>query len=339
MSGYHAGGIPAGPVAKPEFANMREAVAAALVSLAEREPKLIVVCPDSVKAMRMTGFAARFPERIFDVGIAEQQAVSFAVGLASCGFKPIVMTYAGFLSMRACEQLRTFVGYTGLDVKFVGANGGISAGEREGVTHQFFEDLSIVRGIPGFRVLAPCDPWQAGLALASLFEAPGPAYLRVAGSKDARVLPEGSGFVPEKARVHAEYGRRTAIFACGSILGRALRAAAELNDEGFGVMVVEVHTLKPLDSAGIAGILESTGSAVTLEDHTIIGGLGSALAEASVSLFPVPIERVGLRDVFPESGEGEALLDKYGMSVADIKTAARAVAARAVAARANTVRK
>ncbi len=313
---------------RPEYANMREAVAAAALRLAERDPKIVVVCPDSVKAMRMAGFAARFPDRIFDVGIAEQQAVSFAVGLASCGFRPIVATYAGFLSMRACEQLRTFVGYTGLDVKFVGANGGIAAGEREGVTHQFFEDLSIVRSIPGFRVLSPCDPEQAGLAFESLFEKPGPAYLRVAGSKDARVLPAGSGFLPGAARIHANYGDDLAIFACGSIIARALRAAAELKDEGFGACVVEVHTIKPLDTGTVASVLARTGAALTLEDHTVIGGLGSAIAETAAAWYPVPIERMGLCDVFPESGEGEALLDKYGMSITDIKTAARAAAGR-----------
>jgi transketolase len=311
-----------------EYPNMREAVAAAALRLAERDPKIVVVCPDSIKAMRMTSFAARFPDRIFDVGIAEQQAVSFAVGLASCGFRPIVATYAGFLSMRACEQLRTFVGYTGLDIKFVGANGGIAGGEREGTTHQFFEDLAIVRAIPGFRVLAPCDPEQAGLAFESLFEKPGPAYLRVAGSRDARVLPTGSGFTPGAARICADHGNSAAIFACGGILSRALRAAAELKDEGFGVCVVEVHTIKPLDDATVAAVLSRTGAAVTLEDHSIVGGLGGAISEAAAAYCPVPMERLGLRDVFPESGEGEALLDKYGMSITDIKTAARAVAAR-----------
>ena len=315
--------------ASARTASTREAVAAALVELAAADPAVVLVCPDSVKALRATAFAARFPDRLFDVGIAEQHAVAVAAGLASGGLKPFVGTYAGFLTMRACEQLRTFVAYPGLNVKVIGVNGGILAGEREGPSHQFFEDLAIVRTLPGFTVVAPADADQAGRALRALAAVDGPGYLRLGSGRDPVVFPEPRPFELGKARIIADHGGDVAIFAHGALLGRAMAAADALRREGVGAVVVEVHTLKPLDVGTVTEILERTGAAVTAEDHTIVGGLGSAIAEAAAEHHPAPIERVGLRDVFPESGEGESLLDRYGMGVADIVAAARRAVARA----------
>jgi transketolase len=309
-------------------ASTREAIAAALVELAAADPAVVMVCPDSVKAMRATAFASRFPDRLFDVGIAEQHAVAFAAGLAACGLKPFVGTYAGFLTMRACEQLRTFVAYPHLNVKVIGVNGGILAGEREGPSHQFFEDLGIVRILPGFTVVAPADADQAGRAVRALAAVEGPAYLRAGSGRDPVIFPEPRPFELGKARIVADHGGDAAIFAHGALLGRSMAAAAELAREGIGAVVVEVHTLKPLDIGTVNAVLERTGAAVTAEDHTIIGGLGSAIAEAAAEHCPVPIERVGLRDVFPESGEGESLLDRYGMGIADIAAAVRRALAR-----------
>lgn len=312
----------------PATGSTREAFLAALLDLAERDPSVVLVCADSIKAMRAQEFASRHPDRIFDLGIAEANAVGFAAGLASCGLKPWVGTYAGFLTMRACEQLRTFIAYPGLNVKFVGANGGIAAGEREGVTHQFFEDLGILRCIPGFTVVAPADAGQTKKAALALAEKDGPGYLRVGSGRDPVVLGDSTDFRLGRARVLAEHGTDCALFACGSILGRAFAAAEALKAAGIGTLVVEVHTLKPLDTETVLDALRRTGAAVTVEDHTIIGGLGSAVAEAAVEGCPVPVERIGLRDVFPESGEGPELLDRYGMSVADIEAAVRRAMAR-----------
>jgi transketolase len=323
-----AGNAGAARSAHSGTASTREAVAAALVELAAADPAVVMVCPDSVKALRATAFAARFPDRLFDVGIAEQHAVAFAAGLASCGLKPFVGTYAGFLTMRACEQLRSFVAYPRLNVKVLGVNGGILAGEREGPSHQFFEDLAIARTLPGFTVVAPADADQAGRALHALAAVEGPGYLRLGSGRDPVVFPEPRPFELGRARVVAEHGSDVAIFAHGALVGRSLAAADALAREGVAAVVVEVHTLKPLDAATVTAVLERTGAAVTAEDHTIVGGLGSAIAEAAAERCPVPIERVGLRDVFPESGEGERLLDRYGMGVADIATAARRVLAR-----------
>jgi transketolase len=315
----------------PRIASTREATAAALVELAAADPAVVLVCPDSVKALRATGFAARFPDRLFDVGIAEQHAVAFAAGLAACGMKPFVGTYAGFLTMRACEQLRTFVAYPHLNVKVIGLNGGILAGEREGPSHQFFEDLAIVRALPGFTVVAPADADQAGRAVRALAAVEGPGYLRLGSGRDPVVFAEPRPFELGRARIVAECGDDVAIFAHGALLGRSMAAAEELAREGVGAIVVEVHTLKPLDVATVTAVLERTGAAVTAEDHTIVGGLGSAVAEAAAEHDPVPIERIGLRDVFAESGEGERLLDRYGMGVADIVAAARRAVARKAA--------
>ena len=305
-----------------EIASTREAFVEALMSLAATDESITLVSADSLKALRATPFADAYPKRVFEVGIAEQAAVALAAGLASCGLMPFVGTYSGFITMRACEQVRTFVAYPKLPVKFVGLNGGLYGGEREGVTHQFFEDLGILRSIPGIEVVVPADAAETRQAALALAGRPGPGFLRIGSGREPVIFDAGVSFELGKVRVMREYGNDIALFACGPILRRALAAADALKGE-INAVVTEVHTLKPLDYAGVAEILAKAGAAVTVEDHNIIGGLGSAIAEAAADLCPVPIVRVGLRDTFPESGEAEALLDKYSMGVADIEAAMR----------------
>lgn len=313
---------------KGNTANTREAFVSALMELAAEDPKVLLVCADSLKAIRGTGFAQKYPERFFDVGIAEQNAVGFAAGLASCGFLPFFSTYAGFITMRACEQVRTFVAYPQLNVKFVGLNGGIHGGEREGVTHQFFEDLGIMRTIPGIEVLVPADAGQVRKATKAMARRAGPTYLRVGSGREPVIFDEAFPFELGKARVIVDYGSEASLFSNGPILQRVLRAAEDLARQGLKTTVVEVHTLKPLDVQTISGILRRTGAAVTVEDHNIIGGLGSAIAEVIAENTPGPLVRVGLKDCFPESGEAEALLDGYGMGVTDIMRAVREAVAK-----------
>ncbi len=310
-----------------EMASTREAFVDALMELAAADPSIALVSADSLKALRATRFAEAYPERLFEVGIAEQASVAVAAGLASCGVLPFVGTYSGFITMRACEQVRTFVAYPGLPVKLVGLNGGLYGGEREGVTHQAFEDLGILRSIPGIDVVVPADAAETRQATLALAKRPGPGFLRIGSGREPVIFEPGVAFELGRLRVLREHGRDVAVFACGPILGRALAAADSLRGE-LDVTVVEVHTLKPLDAAAVADILERTGAAVAVEDHNIIGGLGSALAEAAAELCPVPIVRVGLRDTWPESGEAEALLDRYSMGVADIAAAIRDAARR-----------
>jgi transketolase len=310
-----------------EMASTREAFVDALMELAASDPSIALVSADSLKALRATRFAEAYPKRLFEVGIAEQSAVAVAAGLASCGVLPFVGTYSGFITMRACEQVRTFVAYPRLPVKFVGLNGGLYGGEREGVTHQFFEDLGILRSIVGIDVVVPADAAEARAATLALARRPGPGFLRIGSGREPVIFDSGVAFELGKIRVMREYGSDVAVFACGPILKRALAAADSLKGE-VDATVVEVHTLKPLDSAAVAAILSRTRVAVTVEDHNIIGGLGSAIAEAAADLCPVPILRVGLRDTYPESGEAEALLDKYSMGVKDIAAAIRQAARR-----------
>jgi transketolase len=301
----------------------RVAFTETLMEMARENPDILLVSSDSMKVFRADPFVAAFPHRIVEVGISEQNAVGVAAGLASAGSLPFVATYAGFLTMRACEQMRTFVAYPGLNVKFFGANAGIYMGEREGVTHQFFEDLGILRTIPGFTVVSPADAGQLKHAMRAVAEVHGPCYVRVGSGRDPVIFTVDAPFELGRARILREYGRDVALFSCGHMLGRTLLAAEKLREAGVGATVVEVHTLKPLDTAGIAEVLKGCGTAVTVEDHNVIGGLGSAICETASEYCPIRVLRVGLQDVYPESGPAEEVLDAYGMAVEDIVNAAR----------------
>jgi transketolase len=304
------------------FGNTRIAFIESLMEIAERDPNVVLVCADSILVVKGKPFAEKYPDRFFDVGIAEQNAVACAAGMAASGLTPFVATYAGFLTMRACEQVRTFVAYPGLNVKLVGANGGISAGEREGVTHQFFEDVGIMRTIPGVTVVVPADDGQVRQATKAIHNVPGPAYMRIGSGRDPLVESDAP-FEFGKLRILRDYGNDVALFANGFVLNRALQAADVLRSEGIHAIVADVHTVKPLDDRGVLEVLARTGTAVTVEDHNIIGGLGSAIAELSAVESPAPVVRIGLRDVYPRSGEPDPLLDHYGMAVQDIVAAAR----------------
>ena len=305
------------------FTGTREAFSRGLYELAQQDDQVTFVAADSLMAVKSFEFAAAYPERFFDVGIAEQHAVGFAAGLATCGLKPWVGTYAGFITMRACEQVRTFVAYPELNVKFVGLNGGIYGGEREGVTHQFFEDLAIMRAIPGMDVVVPCDAEQVRKATHAMGMRDGPGYLRVGSGREPIIFDDDMGFEFGKARIIKDYGTDAAVFVCGPVLARVMKAADQLKEAGIGIKVVEVHTLKPLDSDFITEVLEETTVAVSVEDHTVIGGLGSAIAEVIAERAPAKLTRLGLQDVFPESGDAEALLDAYGMSINGIADAVK----------------
>ena len=228
--------------------------------------------------------------------------------------------------MRACEQVRTFVAYPGLNVKFIGANGGMASGEREGVTHQFFEDIGIVRTIPGITVVVPADASQVKAAVRAVVTTEGPCFVRIGSGRDPVVdFGDQAPFELGKIRILKSNGNDVAIFVTGFVTNRALEAADILKKEGIKATVTDVHTLKPLDNEGVISVLKKTRAAVTVEDHNIIGGLGSAIAELSSEEIPVPLIRVGLRDIYPESGHPEPLLDKYNIGVIDIVNAAKKV--------------
>ena len=306
----------------------RIAVTEALIELAEQNPDIALVCSDSILVLKGQPFVEQFPDRYVDVGIAEQTAVDCAAGMAASGLIPFVATYAGFITMRACEQVRTFVAYPGLNVKLIGANGGIGAGEREGVTHQFFEDVGILRTMPGMTIVVPADASQAREAVRAVAAIQGPAYIRIGSGRDPVVFDNPPPFELGKARVLSEEGEDVTLIGCGFLLPRVFEAAKELSGKGIGVTVVEVHTIKPIDSDTILSVLGKTRAAVTIEDHNIIGGLGSAVAEIIAEKAPAYLERIGLKDVFPRSGLPDELYEHYNMDVPDIVAAAQKVIKR-----------
>ena len=311
-----------------KYSGSREAFTAALLDIAEKDDRAMLVSADSLKAMRATKFAEQYPDRYVECGISEQDAVLVASGLASCGLVPFVGTYGGFITMRACEQMRTYCAYPNMNVKLIGINGGLLGGEREGVTHQFIEDLGIVRTIPNSTVLTPADQYQVYGAVKAAMEIDGPVYVRCASGREPVVYDESVPFTFGKIRVLKNYGDDVAIFAAGYLMNRAVQAAEDLKAQGISATLVDVSTLKPIDEQGVAEVLARCKRAVTVEDHNVIGGLGSAIAETAAKLCPTPMAFIGVQDRFAESGAADALLDAYGMSANAIVKAAKELCSR-----------
>jgi len=299
-----------------------------LDALAEKDDRIMLVCADSLLAMRATDFVEKYPDQYVEIGIAEQNAAATSAGLALEGLIPFFATYAGFITMRACEQIRTFIAYPNLNVKLVGVNGGIAGGEREGTTHQFFEDVGILRTIPNMTILVPADADQARQAAIAAASISGPVYIRLGSGRDPVVFEHNTPFVVGKINILQQNGNDIALFGNGILLPRLMQASEILAQKGIRVTLVEVHTVKPLDVEGVTEVLKKCRAAVTAEDHNIINGLGSAIMETAAENCPVPISRIGLRDKFPGSGLPQELLDFYEMSVADIVNAAEATIAR-----------
>ncbi len=295
----------------------------ALLKLAGEREDVVFVSTDSLKVVKGEPFLERFPDRVVELGISEQNGVGVCSGLAASGLLPYICTYAGFLTMRACEQMRTFVSYPNLKVRFVGANGGLHGGNREGVSHQFIEDVGILRGMPNFTILCPADGGQVYEAMLASVDVEGPLYIRIGSGREDKVFPDGTPFPLGKIRILSDEGDDVALLAHGFVLGRVIEAAKRLKAEGIKAKVVEVATIKPLDRDGLVAVLQATGCAVTVEDHTIINGLGSAVAEVIAENVPAHLIRLGLQDVYGESGFPEELLDAYGMRIEDIVSAAK----------------
>jgi transketolase len=287
------------------------------------DERIVFVSTDSVKVVQAEPFAQTWPDRFFELGIAEQQGVNFCAGLAASGYIPYIATYAGFLTMRACEQIRTFVAYPHLKVRLVGANGGMAGGQREGVTHQFFEDIGILRTIPGITILAPADGTQTKKAVIASAALDGPVYIRIGSGQEQRFFASSVPFEVGKIKRVLDYGNDVTILSYGPVISRAYAAAKALKEKGVRVTLIEVATLRPLDKEGILEALVRSGKAISVEDHQVNGGLGSAVAELIAEAgCGVTLRRLGLQDKFPESGHTDALLDAYGLSVQDICAAA-----------------
>ena len=294
-----------------------------LMEIAAANDRVVFVSTDSLKVVRSEAFAARWPDRFFELGIAEQQGVDFCAGLAASGFIPYIATYAGFLTMRACEQIRTFIAYPNLKARLVGANGGMAGGQREGVSHQFFEDIGILRSIPGITILAPADGGQVKKALIASADINGPVYIRLGSGAEERFFDPAVPFEVGRLKTVLDYGDDLVLFSYGPVISRAAAALDSLRREGIRGVLAEAATLRPLDVPGIRALIRRCGKVVTVEDHQITGGLGSAVAEIIAEGCPGTLIRCGLGDRFPESGHADPLLDAYGLSIETIAGAGR----------------
>lgn len=292
----------------------RAAYGEALVELAEKYPELVVFDADLAGATMTKGFAAKYPERFFDMGIAECNMTGVAAGMAACGFKPFTNTFAIFASGRAWEQVRNSVTYPRLNVKIVGSHGGLSVGE-DGATHQCIEDFALMRVIPGMKVVCPCDGHEMKLAVEALLNYDGPAYLRLGRAAVDTVTDEipGYKFELDKGVTLADGGDVTVI-ATGMMVQIALQARETMAKEGVSVRVIDMHTVKPLDSELVLKAAKETGCIVTSEEHSIVGGLGGAVAEFVSENCPVPVVRHGVNDEFGRSGKAAEVLEAYGLT-------------------------
>ena len=292
----------------------RNAYGQALVDLAEREPRLVVLDADLAGATMSKFFAAAYPERFFDVGIAEANMVGIAAGMAACGLKPFASTFAMFAAGRAYEQVRNSVAYPGLNVVIAGSHGGVSVGE-DGATHQCIEDFALMRAIPGMTVLCPCDANEMRLAVEALLAFDGPAYIRLGRPAVETVTDAVPGyrFTIGKGAVLREGGDVT-LAATGLMVQMALTAAETLHAEGIEARVLDLHTIKPLDEELVLRAARETGAIVTCEEHNILGGLGGAVAECVSQGCPVPVLRVGVADSFGRSGTAAQVLEYYGLT-------------------------
>jgi transketolase len=296
----------------------REAFGQALLRIADEDPNVIAIGADTVKTMMMGIMAKKYPDRVFNVGIAEQNMMSIAAGMAATDMQVFVASYAPFVSMRACEQVRTFIAYPNLNVKIVGGMGGLS-GAVDGTTHQGLEDIGIMRTIPNMKILIPADAAATMVITAAIAKEDGPVYLRLGkGSPIRKVFKEDYKFQMGKANVLFDDGNDAAMICNGIMVARVLEARQILAEKGYKLKVIEMPCVKPLDVDAVLCAAQATNLVITVEDHQIIGGLGSAIAETLSENYPVRLKRMGIADTFTESGPHDELLDKYGLSVENI---------------------
>lgn len=298
-----------------------------LIEAGDRNHNVLAICADLAESTRMEGFKKKHPDQYLEIGVAEQMLVAMAGGLAAVGKIPWIASYAMFNPGRSWEQVRTIMALNETNVKIAGAHAGVSVGP-DGATHQAIEDIAIMRVIPHMTVVVPCDSVQTKKATLALSERFGPVYLRFAREKSPIVTTEATPFEIGKAQTLRE-GNDVAIVACGILVYNALIAADELaREDGLDVRVVNNHTVKPMDDAAIVEAARACGAVVTVEEHQIHGGMGSAVAELLAAQQPTPIEFIGVRDAFGQSGDPAELIEYYGMGTAAIKDAVRRAHAR-----------
>jgi transketolase len=301
----------------------RDAYGDALVSLGKKRNDVVVLDADLSGSTKTSKFAKAFPDRFFNIGIAEQDMVGTAAGFAVAGKLPFASTFAVFATGRAWEQVRQSVCYPNLNVKIVASHSGITVGE-DGGSHQSVEDIAVMRVLPNMTVIVPADGPETLQAIEAVAEHKGPCYVRVGRNKVPTLFNEGYTFRIGKAHVFNE-GRDAAIIATGIMVAEALKARDLLKQEGIDAGVINMSTIKPIDADAIVAAAKRCGAVVTAEEHSIIGGLGSAVAEVLAESAPAPLVRVGVKDAFGTSGDYEGLLKHYGISAENIAAAVKEV--------------
>lgn len=313
-----------------EMTDMRTAYSESLITLGREDPGVVVLGADTTDSLKTSGFGKEFPDRFFNVGIAEANLVSVSAGMAASGKTAFASTYAIFLPGRAVDQIRNNVAYPstpeqkGLNVKLVVSHGGLSVGP-DGGSHQQLEDIAIMRAIPNFRVFIPADTAAVSALVPLMAKEHGPFYMRMARSKTPLVHGKDQGFAAGKG-ITLRDGSDCTIMACGIAVSMALDAAAQLKDAGISCRVLDLFSVKPLDHSLIEKAARETGRIITAEEHNVCGGLGSAVTESVCGSYPVPVRRIGAQDAFGESardGEIPLLLEKHGITSVNISRNAR----------------
>lgn len=326
-------------LAKPEMVPTRDGYGKGVVEAGEKDKRVVVLCADLTESTRSHWFAEKFPERFIEVGVAEQNLALLASGMANYGKIPFISSYATFSPGRNNEQIRTNISINNVPVKIVGAHAGISVGP-DGATHQALEDIALMRVQPPMVVVVPCDAIEAQKATVAIAFNGKPSYLRIGREKSPVFTTKDTPFEVGKAYVmrnpdasvptqgSGQVGAACAVIGCGMLLYNALLAAEELSKEGIECMVINSHTVKPLDEKTILEAARKCGAVVSVEEHQVNGGLGSAIAELLSRNYPVPQEYIGIQNRFGESGEAEELIKHFGMDIASIKSAVKKVISR-----------
>lgn len=296
--------------------SLRVAYGEALVELGAKKKEVVVMDADLSHATMTNAFAAEYPDRFYNFGIAEANMMCAAAGFAHSGLIPFVSTFALFGTGRAYEQIRNSISYVGANVKFGFSHSGLSVGE-DGGSHQSFEDIALMRGLPGMTIFVPCDPLETKKAVFAAAEIDGPVYIRVARPPVETITEDRTPFIPGKANVMKD-GSDVCIMATGLMIPYALRAAEYLANDGISAAVVNFHTIKPIDKECILAMASKCGAIVTAEEHSIIGGLGSAVAEVLAGNSSAKFARVGIQDKFGKSGRPEDLFNAYGLTAENI---------------------
>ena len=301
---------------KEEKKATRQSYGEALLELGRKNKNIVVLDADLSGATKTDIFAKEFPERFFDIGIAEQDMMSTAAGLSTCGKIPYVSTFAVFAAGRAYDQVRNSICYPKLNVKICATHAGVTVGE-DGATHQMLEDLALMRTLPNMTVLSTSDDTQTKWAIEEISKIKGPVYLRLARLATPINYEENEKFEIGKA-IQIGEGTEATIFATGITVSEAIKAQEELKEEGINVRVVDVHTIKPIDKEMIIKCAKETKKLISVEDHSIIGGLGSAISEVLTEKYPTKLTRMGIKDTFGKSGKAQELVEYFGISAKSI---------------------